>query len=390
MKLAGNPSWAIGAVLPRAKGGDLCRRRAIQRACLAVAGLVLLIFVGSRGLRDFDRALAHYVLGSLLALFALVYRGSVWLDRPPTRALFRRALKNLLWASWEGEPSALHPAAQALGKTIKPIPSIYMAQNFIRKRGFARWGAHLCLSWGSALAFAITFPLVFGWLHFETDAADADVYRVRFWGLTVGGFSIHSVLAWLAFNALNFSAVMVLAGVALAVWRRLNDPGERATQTFSEDWLPLLILFAVAASGLALSVDARWFGGRTYRVWATTHSASVIVFLLHIPFGKLFHIFQRSAAWAAAVNKNAARSAPIARCQSCGSEFASAAQIEDLKFLQTAMGYEFTLEATGEPADRRHKFHYQQICPPCRRRWIALSQSHSFGRGEPPARPKEG
>ena len=37
---------------------------------------------------------------------------------------------------------------------------------------------HACLSWGGMLAFAVTFPLVFGWIHFETLPDDAEIYRV--------------------------------------------------------------------------------------------------------------------------------------------------------------------------------------------------------------------
>jgi len=33
---------------------------------------------------------------------------------------------------------------------------------------FLRWWMHQCLFWGCLLAAAITFPLVFGWIHFRT------------------------------------------------------------------------------------------------------------------------------------------------------------------------------------------------------------------------------
>jgi nitrate reductase gamma subunit len=44
------------------------------------------------------------------------------------------------------------------------------------------------------------------------------------------------------FNLLNISAILVLVGLVLAGWRRLTDPGERATQTFYEDIMPLLLI----------------------------------------------------------------------------------------------------------------------------------------------------
>ena len=47
-----------------------------------------------------------------------------------------------------------------------------LAQNFIRKRSQMRWFAHFCFAWGCLLATAVTFPLVFGWVHFETRPDD--------------------------------------------------------------------------------------------------------------------------------------------------------------------------------------------------------------------------
>ena len=36
--------------------------------------------------------------------------------------------------------------------------------------------------WGCILAFAITFPLVFGWIHFETLPGDLESYRTFVFG----------------------------------------------------------------------------------------------------------------------------------------------------------------------------------------------------------------
>ncbi len=43
-------------------------------AILAAAVLILLIFIGSRGLRDFDSALIGYAVATLFTLVALTYR----------------------------------------------------------------------------------------------------------------------------------------------------------------------------------------------------------------------------------------------------------------------------------------------------------------------------
>ena len=42
------------------------------------------------------------------------------------------------------------------------------ANRFIFRRGALRGAAHWAIMWGCLLAAAITFPLVWGWVHFET------------------------------------------------------------------------------------------------------------------------------------------------------------------------------------------------------------------------------
>ena len=53
---------------------------------------------------------------------------------------------------------------------------------FIFQRGKLRWAAHMLLMWGCIIAIAITFPLVFGWIHFETLPNNFDWYRAYIFG----------------------------------------------------------------------------------------------------------------------------------------------------------------------------------------------------------------
>src|SRR5262245_45837993 len=68
-------------------------RTAFKAGCLAAIIAVALIVIGSRNLRDFDWALATYAVGSVFAIFAIVYRYAVWAQRPPTRMYLRRGLQ---------------------------------------------------------------------------------------------------------------------------------------------------------------------------------------------------------------------------------------------------------------------------------------------------------
>ena len=59
--------------------------------------------------------------------------------------------------------------------------------------------------------------------------------------------------------------------------------------------LALAGLFAVSVTGLFLTVSSIWLEGRFYAALNTLHALTVILGLMYIPFGKLFHIFQRPA-----------------------------------------------------------------------------------------------
>ena len=57
---------------------------------IAAMSLVIGIFVGSRGLRDFDPALVSYAGACVFSAFGLGYRYAMWLRRPPTRLYWYR------------------------------------------------------------------------------------------------------------------------------------------------------------------------------------------------------------------------------------------------------------------------------------------------------------
>src|SRR5688500_19259897 len=57
---------------------------------LFTAILAVLIVLGSRNLQHFDAALVGYTFAVLFATFAITYRYSMWLQRPPTKRYWRR------------------------------------------------------------------------------------------------------------------------------------------------------------------------------------------------------------------------------------------------------------------------------------------------------------
>jgi hypothetical protein len=330
-----------------------------------IAGTFILmstIFLGSRELKHFDWALSAYAIGSVCALFAVIYRIALWSQRPPTRMYMQRGW-HLFCQNWRHAPVLA-------GR----ITDQFILQKFISRRSRQRWLMHACLSWGGMSAFALTFPLVFGWIHFETLPANAEVYRVFLFGFPVEEFSIHSLRGFLHFNLLNISAVIMVAGIAMALKLRTTDTGEIAVQTFADDLFPLLLLFAVSVSGLLLTVSSKLLGGYGFQFIAIMHAVSVIALLLYLPFGKLSHIVQRPLSLAVGFYKDAGRRRPPASCLRCGSDYASQLHIDDLKTVLDQVGFNFRF------ASPEGELHYQDICPQCRRRLFALNQGRAVGR----------
>ena len=327
----------------------------------AAAFVCLMIVLGSRGLKYFDLALTPYAFAIVFAAFAVTYRYVVWLQRPPTRLYWGQG-----WRLFLKRPvgNLLH-----LGRLLFDN---FAAQRFIGRRSPVRWMMHFCLSWGVMIAFAITFPLVFGWIHFETPVESPSTYRLLLFGIGVLDFAPNSLFAFLIFNGLNLSAILVIAGLLLALQLRMQEPGKIALQQFGNDVVPLLILFIVAITGLGLTVSARWLNGHGYAFISLTHAASVVALLLYLPFGKFFHIFQRAAQLGVAFYKLAGRHGEQARCGRCGEPFASRTQVEDLKQVLGELGIDYRLDG---PA-----IHYQEICPGCRRRLVTLNQGRLLGR----------
>lgn len=324
---------------------------------LAAAAVILVgIFVGSRGLRDFDPALVSYAGATVFAAFGLGYRYAMWLRRPPTRVYWFRGWQIFL------TPKKL---ASNLGHLARIFWNNIFLQRFIDRRSHTRWTAHWFLAWGCILAAAVTFPLSFGWVRFETARDSQEIYNAFMFGIPVGSFHLGTPVAALAFNILDISAVMVLIGVFFALWRRGRDHGAITVQQFSNDLLPLIFLFAISITGLFLTASTHLMNGLHYVFLSQIHAVTVILTLLYLPFGKFFHIFQRPAQLGVDFYKQAGADGPQAQCIRCGEPFTSRMHVEDLKAVQAALAIRYQL-ADGT--------HYQDVCPRCRRKNIALTQ----------------
>ncbi len=313
----------------------------------ASAALTALVIIGSRNLEHFDSALFGYTVASIVAFGAIVFRYAIWLQRPATRTYFRRGLQ--LFFQRKKFAANAATAAETVGKNL-------VAQHFIFKRGTMRWLMHALIMWGCVLAAAITFPLVFGWVHFELEGDLG--YRAYLFGFPMTLVQGRDISAWIMFHGLDISAVMVIAGCAIAIHRRLKDRGAIASQTFLLDFVPHMMLIAISVSGLMLTASSLWFEGYMYLFIAMVHQATVIMTLFYIPFGKLFHIVQRPASIGVELYQKRSQEMPQAVCPRCGTMFAGQMWIDDLKKVVGELGFDYRMENGNT---------LQDYCPRCKR-----------------------
>ena len=328
----------------------------ILRGLLGIGILAILIVVGSRKLIYFDAALIPYLIATIFAVFGSLYRYSVWLSRPPTKVLWQRSLK--LVFSREFVPNCVL-LARAFFENL-------FIQKFIDRRSHYRWIMHFLLAWGCLLGFAITFPLVFGWLHFAHPVGDQYMYQLFIFGFPTMIFDPFGLIGFLFLNALNFCSIMIIIGTVMALVRRFIHPGEISTQTFAHDFLPLMILFSVAISGLFMTFSSHYLAGQHYRILSTIHCWTVVSFLVYLPFGKFFHIFQRASQMGAELYIHEKQEGEPAVCPRTGEGFTSQVQKQDVKNILRELGFKFETE------DK--KISVQDLSPQARRQLLMTTQ----------------
>jgi hypothetical protein len=333
--------------------------RSIAWGLAATFSLALLILVGSRNLHHFDAALVAYTFSILFATFGLTYRYSMWLSRPPTRLFWRRG-----WQAFIRRGFRRRTAQFWLARGVADV----FGNAFILRRDRLRGLTHLLIMWGCGIAVAITFPLVFGWLHFRPVPGDLTLYEAVLFGFPTFRFPHQSAFGFILFHGLVWASFLVIAGVMLAMRRRMREAGAGAVQRFAEDFLPLALLFAVSVSGLMLTASYSWMKGYAFTFIAILHAITVIATFIWLPFGKFFHIFQRPAQLGVGLYKEVGRADEKAHCRRCGHAFSSLMHVQDLIEVERQLGYRYEL-ASGSAE------HYQWICPPCRRASFAMAQS---------------
>ncbi len=331
------------------------RPHARERLIGGMAALVLvaLIWLGSNQLANFDSALIGYAVGIVALTYAVVMRYARWLRMPSTGRYWRRGWQlTTSWSSFRTLPGLLPRA----------IAGQLLLQGFIRRRGWVRWIGHQCLFWGVIGATLITFPLVFGWLAFKLEPGTQEMYRMWVFGFPTITFDSTSFLGWSLFHALNYTAVLVIIGCAIFLWRRFRDRAAIAGQRFGYDMVPLLMLIVISVTGLLLTVSASLFHGSYYDFLVVIHMAAVVLSLVFIPFGKFFHVVQRPASVGIQMYAELNGREGRRPCAKCGEPLAPDLFVQDLQSTLQDLGQDYRLDGASMPAG-----HLTELCPRCKR-----------------------
>jgi hypothetical protein len=104
-------------------------------------------------------------------------------------------------------------------------------------------------------------------------------------------------------------------------------------------------------------------------VLAQIHALTVIFTLLYLPFGKLFHIFQRPATIGISFYRAAGKSTAQTVCPVTAEPFAPRLQTDDLGEVLPEVGFRYG------PSDASKNVAWNEVSPRGRRMLIARAQS---------------
>lgn len=324
---------------------------------LTLSGLFILSLIGTRMFTHVDLNLYGYIVGTIIFLGGFFYRFIAWGERPPTKIILKKGIKLLKRKS-----------------TPKTATEHLATYRFIWNRGIYRWMQHVLMGWGCVLACMVTFPLVFSWMYFTME--ESGMYTIVLFGMDLLVVPADGLIAWFSYNALNISAFMVIAGVCMAMYRRLKNMQARAEQKFLYDFLPLYLLLFVSITGLMLTFINVFLHGAGHYVMSLIHQYSVIITLIYLPFGKLAHIPFRPMSVFARNYREYYGEKEMKECKNCGTHFVSTEQSQDVIDVLNQNTIEFNTE---------DGFNLAELCLPCRRKY-RISRFSGFATHQVPVK----
>lgn len=324
---------------------------------LTISAIFILSLIGTRMFTHVDLNLYGYIVGTIVFIGGFFYRFIAWGERPPTKIIIKKGIKLLLRKSTP-KTSAEHLATY----------------RFIWNRGIYRWTQHILIGWGCVLALLVTFPLIFSWMYFTME--ESGMYTIVLFGMNIMTVPADGFIAFMSYNALNFSAIMVIIGVCMALYRRLKNLQARAEQQVMYDFLPLYLLLFVSITGLILTFINVFLHGAGHYVMSLIHQYSVIITLIYMPFGKLAHIPFRPLSVFAKNYRDHYGEKAMKECKVCGTGFVSTEQSQDVINVLSENNLAFNME---------EGFNLAELCLPCRRKY-RISRFSGFPTHEVPVK----
>ena len=293
-----------------------------------------------------DLAVLGYQIASVLFVVGCLYRFIAWLRYPPNRTLWGRSAHALQQRGWWPNLITL----------IRSVITRLLLQTFIVQRSWLRWFTHFAIFWGVVVVSVVCFALAWGWMSFSL--VGQQTYCARMFDIPIITFQVGSLIAFLAFNAINLGALLLLLGLILAFWQRIKMRPIEKAERLREQFSSLYLLLAVTVSGLLLTVSYKFFNGIGHRQLVVLHEVIVVLGLLWVPFSKLFHI-EVSPATIALDVAEAPEFVEPSRCSRCGKTLSAVWTPRDLQGVLASAG----VQISGDVADPE----VLVLCPSCRR-----------------------
>ena len=293
-----------------------------------------------------DLAVLGYQVASVLFVIGCLYRFIAWLRYAPNRTLWGRSAHALQQRGWR--PNLITLIRSAITRLL--------LQTFIVKRSWLRWFTHFAIFWGVVVVCAVCFALAWGWMSFSL--VGGQTYSARMFNIPIITFQVDSIIAFLAFNAINLGSLLLLLGLILAFWQRFRMQPEEKAERLKDQLSSLYLLLAVTVSGLLLAVSYKFFNGIGHRQLVVLHEAIVVLGLIWVPFSKLFH-FEVSPATVALDVAEGPGVVEQSRCSRCGKTLSAVWTPRDLQGALASAG----VQVVGDVSDPEVLF----LCPSCRR-----------------------
>lgn len=342
--------------------------KASMYSFIVVAVLFLSIWVATGQFTKVGWMKFGYMVSSFIFFIGITVRLTAWMMRPATHEVMKRTIQNM---------KTKNRQKRNVKAIVKTLVDNIILQKFIFKRGIYRGIQHWLIAWGCIGSLAITFGLVFGWMHFRL--IDATTYQMMVFNIPTITMHPNGLFAHLAYNGLNIAAAMLLIGLIMAITRRIKNHDLKVTERAEFDLFPLYLLLAVTVSGLLLTVSFKLLDGWMHSTIALVHQITVVIFLIYFPFGKLFHLPIRPMAAAVPMNYQEVLKVDTKECIGCHEKYSNDDQITDVQSMLGKQAFDFEMKDGKQLSD---------FCPACRRRIRVMSQLNMnapFGEAVTPA-----